>query len=339
MKCFQNKMFSRVLLLGLISGCLLLGGVIFQFESHVLRAYPLLLSGCETQTPRNIIIVFSSFKNKNALKLTLTTWKKYKSENWDLYIFTDVKSVKAEYKNIAKPFGANLVVINLNVYQNQRWWRVDPRTAGIQNTRMIIYRDWLRKNAEGLRPYDRVILTDEDVFFNGNPFGIFDAYPEQSLFLFAEKSGFLNKDGYNKYYIGMSTASVATANHVLEQQLYCAGVAIGTVSAIRQFLEKVVAAYVIKSFPTDRLAQSITRNHRLNKFIDQGVTNILIHTGRLDDYGLELISNEKPWVAHLASQKTRENILEFALNRTIIHQYKSVPVVKEWIIEKYGLHT
>jgi len=84
----------------------------------------------------------------------------------------------------------------------------------------------------------------------------------------------------------------------------------GTVSAIRQFLERVVTAYVIRGFPTKKLAWQMTDNSQIliNRFIDQGVTNILIHTGRLDDLGLQVIPYEQPWVAHLTSQNRRKNV-------------------------------
>jgi len=312
-----------------------------MWEPYLLGVYPLFLSGCVTQSPRNIIIVFTSFKRLKVVELMLTTYKKYKNENWELYVFTDLRKKAADerFNDSVAPAGANLVVVDRNIYKHQKFWEHEPRAAGVQNIRMIIWRDWLRENNEEFRPSDRIILTDEDIFFNGNPFGLFDAYPKQSLFFFSEITGFLNKDGWNEYYIKMSTPSLIAQSHVFKQQVYCIGVAMGTVSAIRQFLERVVTAYVIRGFPTKKSVWEMTDNSQIlsNRFIDQGVTNILIHTGRLNDLGLELIPNEQPWVAHLTSQTNRENVLEFALNRTIIHQYKYVPKVKEWILNKYGL--
>jgi len=136
----------------------------------------------------------------------------------------------------------------------------------------------------------------------------------------------------------MSTPSQLVRDHVHSKQVYCIGVTMGTVYAMHQFLERIVTAYLIRGFPTNELVASITDNEKIlrNKYIDQGVSNIFIHTGLLDDLGLQLISNEQPWVAHLTSQLGRENLVEFALNRTLVHQYKFSPKVKNWIQKAYG---
>jgi len=161
-----------MVLFGLIFGALLLLGSFFMWKPYLLSAYPLFLSGCVTQSPRNIIIVFTSFKRLKVVELMLTTYTKYKKEDWELYIFTDLRKEAAgeRFNDSAAPVGANLVVINKNMYKDQKFWEHEPRAAGVQNIRMIVWRDWFRENNEEFRPSDRIILTDEDIFFNGNPF-------------------------------------------------------------------------------------------------------------------------------------------------------------------------
>jgi len=344
---FIDKMSLRMIMLALIGGGLLLLVSSLVGEPDLLKMDP--RSGCVVQsstenniTESNIVIVFSSFKNIEVLKLMLDSYQKYSNGAWELYIFTDKKEkdAKEALRKRALPFEKNVVAVDKNMYEHQKFWERNPKLAGIQNIRMMMWRDWFRENKNGLEPHDRVIVTDEDIFFNGNPFGIFEAYPGKSLFFFGETSEFTNKDGWNKEYVEMSTPSKLVREHVFSGQVYCIGVTIGTVYAVHHFLERVVTAYLIRGFPTNELVSSITDNPKMlaNKFIDQGVSNIFIHTGLLDDLGLKLISNEQPWVAHLTSQLGRENLVEFALNRTLVHQYKFAPKMKKWIRDTYGSH-
>jgi len=282
---------------------------------------------------RQLGVIFSSYKNPVTTELFLRSWRKY--HNFDVLIMTNLPhssrardptslAMSQNLQAKAKEYGAKIMFFDEDMYKKTDFL---PDYLPFMNKRVLILRDWLRSNGLNLKPDDRMFFADEDLFFTGNPFQVFDDYKNRSLFFFREAEDYTNNSGYNKDYIQLSTDVYEMKNFVEKKQVYCMGFVMGHVREIHNLLERMTTAFFIKGFPAENSKHLAS---------DQGTLNLLIHTGLLDDLRIQLIGDDEPYVCHLTSQLRRRDLLKFALNHTVVHQYKWANAVKAWIEDTYG---
>jgi len=256
----------------------------------------------------------------------LRSYKKH-GQGFELKVLTNLRkehpSAKALEAEVVQ-HGAELVYVDANVYKEDFY----PRFIPFMNKRILLQRDWLRRNPLGLKDDDRVFISDEDILFTNNPFGVFGQYPDRSLFIFSEAYNFTNDHGWNLKYIELTTKVQVLRDFIAPKQVYCMGFVMGKALQLQHLLERMVVAFLIEGFPSqfDRLAS------------DQGVLNVMVHTGLLDDLETELVGDDDPWVAHLTSQLQHVDLLKFALSHAVIHQYKYANVVVHHVESTYGIN-
>jgi hypothetical protein len=177
------------------------------------------------------------------------------------------------------------------------------------------------------------------------------AYPGSSLFVFAENTGLTGANGLNAAYTNLTVGGTAMSDnlraHTLKQQVFCFGFVMGQVEAMAQLVERLAIAMLLRGFPDKandskhaECAQKLSSTIRPCPAIDQGAYNVLIHSGALDDLGLQRVPNEEPWVAHLTSQLTPKEAkiphAELMATRAVVHQYKYCWNAKKYIWNRFG---
>lgn len=275
--------------------------------------------------PRDVGLIFSSFKKPKTTMVMLKSFQKY-GEGFELKVMTDLRreiSKAKELERLVIEHGAELVYIDSTKYTQPYY----PAEIPFMNKRILLQRDWLRENSLNLKDDDRVFISDEDIFFTNSPFGIFEQYPERSLFIFSEAYNFTNNKGWNFKYIEITTDVKALREFVKEKQVFCMGFVMGKALQLQHLMERMITAFIIQGFPPMRFRRAS----------DQGVLNVLLHTGILDDLEMEAVGDKDPWVAHLTSQLQRKDLVEFALGHAVVHQYKYALDIVEHIKSIYGI--
>jgi len=278
-----------------------------------------------SRKPREVGLIFSSYQKPKVTLVMLKSFQKH-GGGFELRVMTDLTkgSTKAdELEQVVNKHGAELVYIDPNAFREPYY----PREIPFMNKRILLQRDWLRENSLKLKHDDRVFISDEDIFFTNNPFGIFGQYPDRSLFIFSEAYNFTNNRGWNFKYIEVTTDVKALREYVMEKQVYCMGFVMGKALQMQHLMERMITAFIIQGFPPMRMRRAS----------DQGVLNVLLHTGILDDLEMEAVGDKDPWVAHLTSQLQRNDLVEFALGHAVVHQYKYANKVVKHIKSTYGI--
>eukprot|EP00035_Acanthoeca_spectabilis_P025737 m.459657 g.459657 ORF g.459657 m.459657 type:complete len:394 (-) comp21805_c0_seq1:119-1300(-) len=300
---------------------------------------------------RNVVVAFSSFKRStgNATMLMLASFKKASSgrgiggavskggqphdPSFEMVILSNRDPDHERFvalEEVIKDFpGASAHSIKdmmAQVNEDTPW----AQSRHFLNMRPLYMLRWLQENPLNLCPDDGVGVADEDLVYQGDPFDIFDAVPNHALYVFGERTNFTNGMELGKVYIDMATGSNKTREHVKAGQTYCFGFALGEAWAVRELHARVAVGIFVRGFE----ATDVERHA-----MDQGMLNVLIHTGGLDDLGLRKVLNEEPWVTHLTSQLSGKKTIPFSElldTRRIVHQYKWANSVKEHYLNQYG---
>jgi len=275
--------------------------------------------------PREIGLIFSSYKKPKVTKVMLKSFQKH-GGGFELKVMTNLQKENpraGELERVVNEHGAELVYMDPNSYTEPYY----PPEIPFMNKRILLQRDWLRRNSLNLKDDDRVFISDEDIFFTNSPFGIFGQYPHRSLFIFSEAYNFTNNKGWNFKYIEITTDVKALRDFVKEKQVFCMGFVMGKRLQLQHLMERMITAFMIQGFPPMRFRRAS----------DQGVLNVLLHTGILDDLEMEAVGDKDPWVAHLTSQLQRKDLMEFALGHAVVHQYKYAIAIVEHIKTVYGI--
>jgi len=279
--------------------------------------------------PRQIGLIFSSLQKETQTTLMLMSYARAELKNkFELFVMTTLlkgSPFAERLQELVLEHGAKIIYLDPMTYSTQKFV---PSYIPFMNKRILYQRDWMRSNPLDLKPGDRVFISDEDIFFRSDVFEVFDEFSTRELFLFSEKTGFTNADGYNEKYMDLTTNVEAVKTHVKARQVYCMGFVAGTVDAVRQLMERLVVSFITQGFPkpVGELLAS-----------DQGAFNMLIHTGLLDDLQIQLVDDSLPYVAHLTAQLDRDDLVDFAIRHSVVHQYKWARAVKEWIQQEYGI--
>eukprot|EP00040_Diaphanoeca_grandis_P015642 m.80088 g.80088 ORF g.80088 m.80088 type:complete len:395 (-) comp25278_c0_seq1:155-1339(-) len=308
---------------------------------------------CSGTKAREVTFTFTSLSGGEArTKLLLLTFNDSRLLNrtttdrgaWEMVMLTDLKQGSAQanaLEVLASTYGATvgylaefLAKLPLNYP-----YLSDLSSYEKITFRPLLFRDYLRQNPLGLCPQDRTIFADEDLLYGGDIFAIFDEFPQDKLFVFAEKTGFNNSRGLNKNYVTLSTSNVGVLPHVLARQVYNVGFIAATLFAMEQVFERLTVSFAIRGLPTVPKGTAA----RAEQVTDQGTFNILIHIGAFDDLRMRTISNEQRWVAHLTSQLSPADprwphtvLLD---TRCVVHQYKWSYDALVYIYKKYNIGT
>lgn len=155
------------------------------------------------------------------------------------------------------------------VYFDAALWMV----MHIQVARYVRYYEYLR----GCKPFDRVMFTDvTDVVFQADPFA---STPEGELLCYLEdQKGIIGHCKHNSLWIQQVFGDAVLAR-LASRRISCSGTTMGTHSAMLRYAEKMLS----KTTPAVMSKIRGPNGH------DQGVHNVLIHTGELP--GVKLVEN------------------------------------------------
>eukprot|EP00037_Helgoeca_nana_P003615 m.40864 g.40864 ORF g.40864 m.40864 type:complete len:402 (-) comp14033_c0_seq1:97-1302(-) len=300
---------------------------------------------------RNVIVTFSSYKRStaNVTMLMFASFLKASTgrgiggavskgqsphdPSFELVVLSNRAPDDERYvalQEAAKQFPAvtvsSIVDLQAEVKKDTPW----AQSRHFLNMRPLYFLRWMRTNPLKLCPDDGVAVADEDLVYQGDPFDILEAIPGFSLYAFAEKTNYTGRDGLNKLYVEMATGSNATRDYVGPRQVFCFGFALGDAWAIRALHDRIAVAIYVRGFEATDVESAA---------MDQGMLNVLIHTGSVDDLGLRKVYNEEPWVTHLTSQLGSTKTISFDKlldTRRVVHQYKWANEVRARLTAEYG---
>jgi hypothetical protein len=206
------------------------------------------------------------------------------------------------------------------VFDCAHWMPIDPQFA-----RYIRYSDFLHESAE---PYDRILLSDVgDVLFQADPFV---GLPVGDLLLFLED---------DRTRIGASQANAlwiedlygkAMLDRYAQERISCSGTTIGNHAAM---------AHYLKLMLWEGRPENAVRMRRDRRGYDQGIHNVLLHSGSLS--GATLVPNDAfVWTLHNvpdAEVKGDSKGLYTLDGRypPVVHQYPTKLFAKEWVAKAY----
>ncbi|MDD3310909.1 hypothetical protein [Pseudodesulfovibrio sp.] len=189
--------------------------------------------------------------------------------------------------------------------------------------RHFLYRDYLRAQSE---PPARVLLTDvRDVVFQSDPFA--PAWAEGLTCAVEDRRMTIGTCPHNSRWVRLHLGDDALAR-VADRPILCSGTTVGGAGAVLAYLDAL----------TEKMAP-FTGGERMAGF-DQGVHNVLVHTGALGP--VTLTDNAGPILTlGYTEGEPRLDAEGFALNEAgqravIVHQYDRKPGLFRRIREKYA---
>ena len=209
------------------------------------------------------------------------------------------KNIKLFYFNSKQPL--QLIDPSLSV-------RI-TKDISINNYRFLLFLDYLLKNKN---EYDNVMMTDiRDVIFQVDPFlSLF----EKSICFFLEDSSMTFKHSVTNYEWSVEANGKAFTDSILEKTISCAGVTIGFVTSVIDYLYN--------------MQESLKDRKILKWGIDQGIHNGYLYGNRFES--VKIFDNSNDFVCTLGacrSYNLNKNI-EVTNNKSeiysIVHQYDRI---------------
>jgi hypothetical protein len=184
--------------------------------------------------------------------------------------------------------------------------RLTALLSNIEIARFFWYRDLL---AERAGRYRNVLLTDiRDVLFLRDPFD----FEVGGTAIYSLEAGAIESQVNNRGWL-IGAYGQAVYESLRDRPISCAGVTLGTESAVRAYLEAMVGELV--------------ELERQFNGMDQGVHNYLVHTGRVEG---RLVTNAEGPVLTLAimsDEAAVELVRRRAGDARMLHQYDRHPAV------------
>lgn len=189
----------------------------------------------------------------------------------------------------------------------------------IMCARFACFHDYLECNLER---YDKVVIADvKDVCFQGNPFESMETFQIVSFLEELLKIGVGNIQWMEEAFGSRLDPTI------LEEIICCAGVTIGTSTAVHDYLTKMLKHLYQVEIMTPVLG------------VDQAVHNFLFHRGQLE--GSAVMNNGNPICMTMGpgypyELDANQNVVAGGSVISILHQYDRHPELKRIITGKYA---
>ncbi|MCQ9205974.1 MAG: hypothetical protein NG737_06655 [Omnitrophica bacterium] len=248
----------------------------------------------------------------------------------DIYLF--VSNISSVASRALKRYGVHLIPFkekypyaNDAIPVDTEWSRSSFGNLKLYAYRFIMYYFFLEEYKER---YSRVMLSDiRDVVFQRNPFEF--SFDDDSLYCFCENKNISIKQNLMNAGWIRTLYGEKVLQQIGDKSIVCAGITIGTVSVILNYLNTMVKG--IKELGKTQLSNT-----------DQAVHNYSIYTNKLKN--VKLLKNEDGPIATLrlvSSEEIRTDKNGLVLNSEgnimhVVHQYDGHPFLVKRIMEKYS---